>query len=352
MATVLTTAWPTLADVARRLDPTGKIARIAEILNQYNEILDDIPWIEGNLPTGHKTTIRASIPTPTWRLFNQGVVPVKSTSNQVTEGCGMMEAYSEIDYALAMLNGNTPEWRASEDAAVLEGMNQMLAGTLFYGDTDVNPERFVGLAPRYYTYSSTAVQTTGPQFNVLPANGFTSQAGLNGSVQTSIWLVGWGEDTVHGIFPKGSKAGLLMEDLGKKTLLDSNTPQGRYEGYRTHFKWDVGLCVRDWRYVVRACNVDSTNILTASDSSDTSANILKTMSQMIDKIPPSGRARLVFYMNQTVRSMLRVKILTRANTWLDITDWVQGRQLPRPSLVFQGIPVRRVDQILNTEPIL
>ena len=47
----LSSAWPTLADVARRLDPNGRIARMAEILNQYNEILDDIPWIEGNLPT-------------------------------------------------------------------------------------------------------------------------------------------------------------------------------------------------------------------------------------------------------------------------------------------------------------
>lgn len=342
---ILTTAWPTLLDVARRLDPDGKIARIAEILAQYNEVLDDIPWIEGNLPTGHKTTVRATIPTPTWRLINQGVVPVKSQSNQITESCGMMEAYSEIDYALAQLNGNTPEWRMSEDAAVLEGMNQMLSSTLIYGDTSVNPERFVGLAARYYTYltsGSAPVQSDGPQFNVIDGKG-------TGSDNTSIWLVGWGEDTVHGIYPKGSKAGLTMEDLGKQTLLDSNTPQGRYEGYRTHFKWDCGLSVRDWRYVVRTCNIDASDLATASDASDTSGNIMKYMSQMIDKIPPSGRSRMVFYMNQATRAMLRVKILNKGNTWLDISDWVDGRQMPRPTLQFQGIPVRRVDSITNTE---
>jgi hypothetical protein len=27
-------------------------------------------------------------------------------------------------------------------------MNQTMASTLFYGNTDVNPERFMGLAPR------------------------------------------------------------------------------------------------------------------------------------------------------------------------------------------------------------
>lgn len=344
----LTSAWPTLADVARRLDPNGRIARMAEILNQYNEILDDIPWIEGNLPTGHKTTLRAQIPSATWRLLNQGIVPIKSQANQVTEGCGMLEAYSEIDYALAQLNGNTPEWRASEDSAVMEGMNQSLAQALFYGDTSINPERFVGFAPRYYTYSPSATQTSGPQYNVISAT--SSQTTTTNLGCTSIWLIGWGEDSVHGIFPKGSKAGLTMEDLGKQTLLDTQSPQGRYEGYRTHFKWDCGLCVRDWRYVVRTCNIDVASLATTSDSSDTSANILKYMSLMIDKIPPSGRSRLVFYMNQSTRAMLRVKMLTKSNTWLEISDWVQGRQLPRPSLLFQGIPVRRVDQILLTEP--
>ena len=348
MATALTNAWPTLVDVARRLDPNGKIARMAEILNQYNEINEDIVWIEGNLPTGHKTSLRATIPTPTWRLINQGVVPVKSTSNQVTESCGMMEVYSEIDFSLAQLNGNTPEWRASEDDGVLEGMNQALAFALFYGDTSINPEKFVGFTPRYYTYSPSATQTSGPQYNVISAT--ASQSTTTSNSLTSIWLIGWGPDTCFGIFPKGSKAGLTMEDLGKQTLLDSNTPQGRYEGYRTHFKWDCGLCVRDWRYVVRCCNIDVTSLLTASDSTDNSANILKYMSIMIDRIPPSGRSRLVFYMNQTVRSMLRVKYLNKSNTWLELSDWVQGRQLPRPSLLFQGIPCRRVDQLSLTEP--
>lgn len=344
----ITNAWPTLADVARRLDPNGRIARMAEILNQYNEILDDIPWIEGNLPTGHKTTLRAALPSATWRLLNQGIVPIKSQSNQVTEGCGMLEAYSEIDYALAQLNGNTPEWRASEDAGIMEGMNQALCQAMFYGDTSINPERFVGFAPRYYTYSPSATQTSGPQFNVISAT--SSQTTTTNNATTSIWLIGWGEDTVHGIFPKGSKAGLTMEDLGKQTLLDTQSPQGRYEGYRTHFKWDAGLCVRDWRYVVRTCNIDVASLATTSDSSDSSANILKYMSLMIDKIPPSGRSRLCFYMNQSTRAMLRVKMLTKSNTWLEISDWVQGRQMPRPSLLFQGIPVRRVDQITLTEP--
>lgn len=47
-----------LVDAAKRMDPDGKVAKIAELLHQSNPLLDDMQWIEGNLPTGHRTTIR------------------------------------------------------------------------------------------------------------------------------------------------------------------------------------------------------------------------------------------------------------------------------------------------------
>jgi hypothetical protein len=38
----------------------------------------------------------------------------KSTTATVDETCGMLEAYSEVDKDLAMLNGNTAEFRLSK----------------------------------------------------------------------------------------------------------------------------------------------------------------------------------------------------------------------------------------------
>ncbi|KKM21220.1 hypothetical protein LCGC14_1637650 [marine sediment metagenome] len=64
---------PTLLDLAKASDPDGKIATIVEILNETNEILEDMTWIEGNLPTGHRTTIRSGLPAPTWRKLYGGV---------------------------------------------------------------------------------------------------------------------------------------------------------------------------------------------------------------------------------------------------------------------------------------
>ena len=335
-----TANWPTLLDISRRLDPDGKIAAVAEILTNYNEILDDIPFVEGNLPTGHKTTVRASLPTPTWRLLNKGVQPAKSSTNQIVDTCGMLEAYSEIDKDLAMLNGNTAAWRLSEDKAVIEGMNQAMATALIYGDTSVNPEKFVGLAPRYYQINGGVSTTAG---NVIDAGGGTNS--------TSIWLIGWSSDTINGIFPKGSQAGLSMNDLGEQTIYDTQTPAGRYQAYRTHYQWKIGVSVRDWRYVVRIANLGIVALETAGDTSDTSANVIKFMSMALDKFPPVGGVRPVFYMNNRVRSMLRVKMLSKSNAFITL-DQLQGPSISRPTLSFMGVPCRRCDSIVNTETAL
>lgn len=334
----LASAFPTLLDFAKSIDPDGKPARVAAILNQYNEILDDMVFQEGNLPTGHQVTVQKSIGTANWRLLNQGVVPRVTQTGQLTETIGMLEDRSEVDIDLAKLNGNSDAFRMQQQRPIIESFNQAIAKTLIYGDTTVNPERFVGLTPRYASKSSGTAKS-----NVISAGG-------SGNVNTSIWLVGWGPDTVYGIFPKGSQAGLVVQDLGEQTIFDTQSPiTGRLQAYVTRYQWKAGLAVADWRYVVRICNIDTTNLQTAGDSSDTSARLLKFMSVAIDQLFSMNGVRPVFYANQLVRQYLRVIMANKANTWLPLEQWQGGSGFTRPTLMFQGIPVRRCDQILNTE---
>jgi len=147
MAT-LATYNPTLLDLAKRTDPDGSIASVVEILNETNEVLDDMTFVEGNLTTGHRSSVRTGIPTPTWRALYGFVQPSKSTTVQVTDNTGMMEAYAEVDKALVELNGNTQAWRLSEERAFIEGFNQELVDTLWYGNEGTEPDAFTGLAPR------------------------------------------------------------------------------------------------------------------------------------------------------------------------------------------------------------
>jgi hypothetical protein len=329
MATIGNVAL-TLSEWAKRLDPDGKIATIVELLNQTNECLDDMMWVEGNLPTGHRTTVRGGLPKLTWRLLNYGVPISKSVTAQVTDTCGMLEGYSEVDKSLADLNGNTSEFRMSEDKPFLESMNQTVASSFFYGNSDTDPERIMGLAPRYNDITAENAE------NILDGGG-------TGTDNTSMWFVTWGANTAHMIFPKGSTMGLQHNDKGQVTLQD---PQGNnYEGYRTHYKWDLGFCLRDWRYCVRIANIDVSDLPSFGDeTADNSAPLMRLMIRAYNKIPNMGMGRTVIYANRTVKTWLEIMAEEKSNVNLTI-DMYAGKPITR----FWGIPIRMNDALLNTE---
>lgn len=335
MATLSTGAL-TLADWAKRQDPDGRVPVVAELLSQSNEILEDAVFMEGNLPTGHRVVIRTGLPTVYWRALNQGIPTSKSTTAQVDEACGMLEAYSEVDKDLAELNGNTSQFRLSEDTAFLESMNQTQTGTMFYGNPATDPKQYLGLAARYSSLSGGNAQ------NILSAGGSSTD-------NTSVYLVVWGENTVFCPFPKGSKAGLVHEDLGLNTVWDSSG--ARYQAYRTHYQWKNGLVVKDWRYVVRICNIDVSDLMgqTGTQAASASTNIVKLMARAMYRIPNMAMGRAAFYMNRTVHSGLALAALDKSQYVLKIEDGLTQFGQPSNWISFLGVPLRRVDALLNNE---
>lgn len=325
---------PTLLDLAKRLDPDGNIADVVELLNETNEVLEDMTWVEGNLSTGHLTTLRTGIPTPTWRRMYQGVQPTKSTTRQVTNTTGMLEAYAEVDVALADLNGATAEFRMSEERPHIEGLNQEIVDTLFYGNENTEPEAFTGLSPYFNDLSAESGD------NIIDAGG-------TGSDNASIWLVVWGPNTCHGIIPKGSMAGLKVEDKGQVTIEDADGSGGRMEAYRTHYRWDAGLVVRDWRYVVRIANIDKsllTRVYTAGDFS-TGANLPDLMFQAMELVPNLSLGRPVFYMSRNIRTWVRRQLAASVQNATLTTEMVQGKL----TMSFDEVPMRRCDALSADE---
>lgn len=328
----------TLNDWAKRLDPEGKTAMIAEVLSQTNEMVNDIQFKEGNLPTGEQTTIRTGLPAVYWRLMNQGVPNSKSTTAQVTEQCGNLSARSQIDQDEAELNGNTNEYRLSESTAFLEAMSQEFASTLIYGSA-ANPEEFVGLANRY-----TATTDSNGQ-NILSAGG-------SGADNTSIWLCGWGNKSVYGIFPKGSTAGLMHEDLGLGDAFDSS--DNRFRAYMDLYKMKAGLTVKDWRYVVRIPNIDVSDLVAQTSTQATTAatSIIKLMSRAIDRLPTMAGISPAFYANRTVLSHLRLLGLSNSSSAVTVEPALNQFGQTIHETKFLGIPVRLNDAILNTEAVV
>jgi hypothetical protein len=335
---VLTQVFPNIVDIMKGLDPDGSIAPVVEYLAKFNPILRDMVWKEGNLPTGHQFTGRTALPSPTWRRFNEGVAPAQSTKEQYTEACGQLEGFSKVDCGLAELNGNEAAFRASEDKAFIEGFNQEVVRALFYESVDVNPERIHGLSVRFDD------STTGTQKNQVIKVGTLSGANCH-----SIWLLGWAPDRVYGIYPKGSKAGLKMEDLGKQLVYpDSNsataaTRLAAFTAFVTHFKWQLGLAVQDYRQVVRL-QVDSDD--TAGAFADTSKALILAMSDAINALFTQEGAQLRWYMNRTVFGKLQRQLLSASNELLNYIA-EGGRQIP----TIYGIPVRITDGLVSENAV-
>jgi len=329
----LAVTHPTLLDLKNRLDGADNIANIIEMLSQTNEIIDDMVWLEANELTGHTTTVRTGLPAPTWRKLYGGVQPTKSGTRKVKDTMGMLEDYAEVDKALADLNGNAAAFRLSEDRAHIEGMNQEFAQTLFYGNEGTEPEAFTGFSPRFATNDTSVALNA---VNVL-----SPVATPDNTDNTSIWLVVWGPNTVHGIYPKGSKAGLQMEDLGRVTIENADGASGRMEAYRTHYRWDCGLTVRDWRYIVRV-QVDQEDLV---KDAATGPDLTDLLVQALEQVPSLAMGRPAFYCNRTIRSYLRRQMINKTKNSTLAFDNMAGKRV----LSFDGVPIRRCDQILSTE---
>ena len=317
----------TMLDIKARMDPNGKIARIIEMLSKTNTILEDMITKEGNLPTGHRSTIRTGLPETGWKILYKGTPPSKSETAQVDDTCGILEAYSNVDEDELDINGNNASIRLSESSAFVESMNQTMADALFYESTKVHPERPHGLSPRYSTLSPSVPISE----NVI--NG----VGTVGDALTSIWLIAWGENTIHAIYPKGSEVGLQHTDLGKQ---ERQMADGRlYYAFVDQYKWKIGFTVRDWRYAVRIANIPIDDIATTK--------LVDLMIDAIELIPSLSQGKTAFYMNRRVRTALRKEIKNTTNVNLTL-ETVAGKRV----LHFDEVPVRRVDALRNNEDLV
>jgi len=334
MAT-LSTTMPTMLDWAKTRDPSGKTADIVEMLAQVNSAGQDQVMVEGNLPTGHQTSIRTGLPTAYYRMVNAGTPPSKATQAQVVENCAMLESRSHVDFKQANLQNDSVAYRLQQARAHVEGMSQTDATTMFYGSA-ANPEEYVGLSNRYGDLSAANAD------NIIDAGGTSTD-------NMSVWLVGWGDNAIYGIFPKGSNVGIDHQDLGVDDVDDADG--NPFRAYKDLFQLDKGLVVGDWRYGVRIANIDNSDLIGATGTQAASAAtaVIKLMSRAIDHIPSIDSVNAAFYVNRTLASHLRIAALDKSNSAVTIEPAINqfGRSIHQ--MMFLGIPVRLQDVLTVAE---
>jgi len=330
MAT-LTSNNLTMAELAKRFDPDGKVAPIVELLSQSNPIVDHAIAIQGNLPTGHRFVQRVALPTVGLRALNEGVQQSKSKTAQIDEAVALVQAYSDIDVDLAELNGNINQTRYTEDKAFVEAMNQKFVELLFYGDPANDPKEFRGLATRY---NSTSAPGYGDNIVVDP--------NASGSNCMSLFFVTWDENATFLITPKGSAAGLQQNDKGEVPVEDSSG--GIYYVYRTEFKWKFGLGVKDWRQNARI-QVDRDAMFGTTSPNE----VFDLIAEGFSKIHNRNMGRLYAYCSREFYLWLwKAAMRLTSNSTLARVDVENGRPLLR---VF-GVPVFEMDGVAATETVI
>jgi hypothetical protein len=324
MAT-LNQEYLTLSDLAKRWDPNGAPAQMVDAITREGAALQDMPFVQANGPTSHTTSLKTGKPAIAYRKFNEGVPASKSKADQIVESIAMIEGKSIVDCELASIGGNPSAVRAAEDGAFLPSFNEEIETGLFYNSTKNAPEKFHGLSARYDAL------TGQPASQIVIVD--TAAAGND---NTSIWLVGWGPATVHGIYPPGSSGGLSTHDMGEQ-MVDDGTGK-TFRAYVTVFNWKVGLAVRDWRYVVRIANIDATTL------TGTGTTLIDGMIEAYHKLKSMNGVRPVFYANRTIGTFLHKQARAGAANTITL-DNIAGTPISR----VLGIPVRTTDAILSTE---
>lgn len=327
MATV-GNSYLSLADLRKQQNKNDEVADIIEIMAQQNDMIQDAPTFECNEGNSHLTTIRAGLPTPTWRKLYEGVQPTKGTTTQVRDTTGFMEDWSEIDAKLVEKAKNPAKFRMNEGKAHIMGIAHELGSTMVYGDTATDPEKFTGLSARFGDMSA----DNGNQI---------IDGGGTGSDNTSIWFVTWGEQTCHLLYPEGSQLGIRRMDKGLETK--EKADGSLYDVYREKFGMDVGLSVRDWRAIARIANVDVSD-LTANASAG--ADLIDLMIDAYYQLDNPGLAtgNCVIYCSRTIAKFLHKQAMNKTNVELSLEEYA-GKKIP----MFLGHPIRRMDSILETE---
>lgn len=321
----------TFIELAKRLAPGDKdLLEIAEVMNERNEMLQDIPWFQCNQIFSEKVGRRSYLPSGTLRKAYSGVPSTTTGTQIVVEPTALLEDRSEIDEDIVDGAPDPKSFRRSEDIGHVEGLSQQVSDLFIEGTQEGSPESITGFQKRLSAYS---------QPNVT--DGGCSEA----AAVTSIYVVDWGKRGAYGIYPSAAanrgKLGLTINDKGKeKTFEDPSTELLAYYVYVTQFKWWIGLAVKDELATCRYANINP--VVGGSDS----FNEDKLIELMNDCRLRPGTTRL--YVNKKIKTQMQIRLKDKGNVNFSKTEGLGGVEV----LTFLQAPIRQLDAIKTTEVVL
>lgn len=335
MAT-LNSQFPSLTDVIKLINPNGMAAKVVNVLDQLNEIVDDMVAVECNNGDGHVVTVENTLPAVAYRMLNGGTTPTFGTHAQFTEATAMLEQRSLVDVKVAGYRKDPENYRFVQSRMVLEAMIQQTVSTIFYGNALTDPTSFTGLSPRY---SSLSGDTSA---NII--NG----GGAAGS-QFSIWLINWSDMGLQWLYPdnlEGGTAGIKHTNLNTFELQNAaGVTNAMMTVHGDKYEWDGGICLNNYKNVVRICNLDLTDLQDETNE----PNIPQLMNDAYHCLKDRSMGRISWYMNRTARKYFERQCKQNVAAGGQLSyDVVDGKRMTS----YMGIPVKTVDQLTIAESVI
>lgn len=321
----------TLVDLVKMINPNdGRLLFVAQTLARKNPIVREVPILEANQILQHVGSRQNSLPTVQKRAINDGVPKSTHKEIPVTAPMSLFETMSQIDEELLRLAGaNAGAFRERKDAAFIEAMAQAVADEVFFGSLADDVLGFNGLAT---LFNSTTVYPNGDSswyYNVLSGGG-------SGGDCTSLYIIEWGPEKVHLIYPKGTQAGIEINDLGKQ-LVTGVTASTQFVAYVTQFKWRCGLYVQDERCVQRIANIERSGATNIFDDDQ--------LIQGLNQLPDMGEnPNTRIYCNRQIRTQMDIRLKDKNNVNYSTAD-----AFGKPVMYFRGVPVQVCDALNTSE---
>lgn len=314
---------PNILDISTRYTEDGKPLPIAEILTKRKPVFMDIPWMEANTTNGHRMAVETELPEAVLRKLNKGASASTGRVNNVTESTAEFASLGVVDKTLAELSSNVNDFRVKKNGRHIEAIGQKFEDQFFNG-TAVVPEGFVGLKERY------SVSTGVLSRQVIKLAG-------SGTDLTSIFVVGWGADSVYGLYAKGTRAGIQHTDYGDDLVSDATGAQ--YPAYRDWFALQAGVAVEDPRCVVRIANIDLSN-LKDGPVVGTDLVLANQLIRATHRVERLQSLNPVIYCTRDIYEWLDIQAANRTLLALKHVE-LDGKQVT----MFRGIPIRETDAL-------
>ena len=163
------------------------------------------------------------------------------------------------------------------------------------------------------------------RYPALDAKNVLDAGGRDEGGCTSLWLVSWGAQSVHGVYPKESNGGLSHEDL--KTYMAQDPDGRKYQVVGDKYNWRCGLAVRDWRGIVRIANLPVASLGKRKGQSGF-VDMQKLTIEAKNLMPQHLRQKAVWYANADVLTALELQNSDAGNVQLQYGEFFDSKAVP------------------------